>query len=306
MKTFAWPFPGLFQAFFFCLVAVTNSLSPLKISAQLAPVIPPETSTYEADKIQLLRVTTFGNREINLPAEVQNGTLQVKNDMLENDIAKLEGRQPDMGRLAIDNFVLAERKKAARVATIFSRVWSSAGNQRLRAELAPLDGSLDAAISKCEPKDQEGKAGEFATLEDAKEACTDLEQISETVSKYSVPTPPGWPSIFAQDSLYKKRAGYGFLQADTAQLRRDKALSVVEKYKRSLITTDEGLLAQDQGIWLIEISDQNTTAFNVKYPSQQMADSAELLQSLKDFRQQIITENARYRAELMSSSRPHR
>lgn len=306
MQILAWPCSGLLQACVISVFAAPSVLASPQNSTQVAPARPVENSAYEVDRQQLLRVTTFGNREINLPMKLSNAELQIKNDKLDLDIAKLEGSEPDMDRLAIDSYLLAKRQQAISIATIFARAWSPRADQHLQLDLAPFDDKFDAAVSDCQPKDEDGKTGQFATIEDARAGCADLQEIYDHVSKLSVASPPSWPSVFAQDPLYKTRAGYALLQADLAQLKRDKALLVALKYKRILITSDENLLGADHEIWLVELSDQNVAAFNAKYPEQRMADSADLLQSLKTFHGQILAENTRYRAAIIPHPGKHR
>src|ERR1017187_5578887 len=73
------------------VLSILIGLSQLVGSAQ-------QETPASPDKNALLRWIRFGYRELNFPPRLQNDALRLKNHLLENDIARLEGRDMDLVR----------------------------------------------------------------------------------------------------------------------------------------------------------------------------------------------------------------
>ena len=67
--------------------------------------------TSEEERLRQMR---YGFRKLNLPTQLKNDEMQLSNDGLENDLAKMEGRRKKLDRVAIDQFMV-DQARAARV-----------------------------------------------------------------------------------------------------------------------------------------------------------------------------------------------
>jgi hypothetical protein len=288
------------------MVFLSAAVLPLEASAQAAATANRDNSTtIEADKQRLLRTINFGNRELLLPLQLHNDELAITNDKLDINNSKLEDRTPDTGRLVIDQYELEESKATIELATTFAQVWSMGGDPDLQGQLAEFDRKLDDANQKCHPEHDAQHPVTFETIEDVQTACSDLNALNVAVEKYHIATPNGWLSVFKNDPGFKGRVGFAFFTADTRQLKRDEASLVTPKIKKELIRQDQSLIRSDKQIWLVEISSQDTVAFNARHPDHPMAGGNEIMDMMMKFRQNTAEIGERFRNAVLKGHNPN-
>jgi hypothetical protein len=251
----------------------------------------------KADKERLLRKIHFGNRELHLPSQLQNDELQVANDGLENDTARLEGQEQDSARITIDRYLVEQTKAAIQISNSFALVWSKDGDKELQRKLSEAEAQFDIANDNCHPHSESGRV-RFERLEEAEAACASLHQIYVAVSRYQINT-TNVPSIFKDDAVHATRTGYKLLMADSQQLKLDMAGRFRQDVKKALINNDQALINMDRMIWLQEILHADTIQFNAKHPEHPMADTVDLVKMTLQLRQQIATLNAEERRKLL-------
>jgi hypothetical protein len=112
-------------------------------------------------------------RDLNLPLQLENDNLRVKNDQLDIDIAKLQGKRHASVKLQIDQYVVETTERAIAVSNYVYRALSQPDKSEppeRRAKLLEVEKRLDRIAEACH-------AGALAakTLADAQSACADLD-----------------------------------------------------------------------------------------------------------------------------------
>jgi hypothetical protein len=251
--------------------------------AALAEGGTPPTSA-DKDAEALVRKVRFGNRELALPSALRVDQLQLAGDGLDNDIAQLEGRDKDLARITIDQFVIEHDKAAIQVSNWFAVIWSKTGDKELQDKLRETEKQFDEAQEKCRPHRDKREA--FETLEEAEAACSGLHEIYRTVSQYHINSSVT-PSVFKDDTARRTRAGYKLLMADELQSRVDAASHRPEKIKKDLIRYDQLLIDTDKLIWLQEILDADTVKYNAEHKEHPMAASVDFEKMLIGYRRDL-------------------
>jgi hypothetical protein len=226
-----------------------------------------------------IRRTSFGFRELNLPKQLENDELALKNDHLSNDIAQRQGKRGDVTRIAVDQFMIDQDKAALELSEKFAEIWSytidrdtmkvtvgNNGNKELQAKFGALERRFDDADRECHGErltDPELPAPK--TVKEAEARCANLREIysavmqsttastaSTSVSKgrtfASVPAEPGGCVSEVDEMPYSanvESAAHKLVrqEKDNAQQRCDTILLAMKresaKCKHVAATTDE-------------------------------------------------------------------
>jgi hypothetical protein len=236
------------------------------------------------DKDALLRWIRFGYRELNLPPRLQNDDLRLKNHLLDNDIARLEGQDMDLVRTTIDRYVIDQDKIAIKVANWFAQAWSSTGNTDLQLKLFDVEGRFDDAIEQCRP-DSSGDAEDAVTLEEVEGRCRNLHDIELAVRQYGIKVSVPPPTVFKHTNTLM--TGEKLLRADKMRLALDMATHRPTRINKLLIDGDQRLIGLDKLIWLLELSYENTVKSNKAHPETPVAIDLDLVTSTTNLRQQV-------------------
>jgi hypothetical protein len=240
--------------------------------------------TYAAEQEeQDNRSIRFGEREIQLRQLLRIDETNLETAAIENEIARRDGTPQDLTRFEINRFLVAQDKIAIKVSNLLARVWYRSGNKELQPKLFDIEKQLfDEAHKKC---NYQSKDPIYFHLEDAENACADLDQIYETVSHYEIKGELV-PSFFAESSTSPKMYAK-WLRADILQLKKDSATIIPAKIqirneKEKLILDDQSLIDVDEMIWNITLIDETVVKHNKAHPDDPLASTTEFTQNLTE------------------------
>ncbi len=144
-----------------------------------------------------LRQMRYGFRSLNLPKQLENDELALKNDNLRNDIARQEGRRKDSTRIAVDIFMIEQDRAAVQIMNRFAEFWSYTidenmhvtvgdnGSKEMQRKFAAVEIRLDPAIDECHKRADSSPYNYIVpkTLEEAEARCASLHEIYLTITK---------------------------------------------------------------------------------------------------------------------------
>jgi hypothetical protein len=112
-------------------------------------------------------------RDLNLQLQLENDNLRVKNDKLDIDIAKLQGKRHGSVKLQLDKYDVETTERTIAISNYLYRAILQPGKSeplRLRTKLLEMDKRLERIADACH-------AGTLAakTLADAESACAELD-----------------------------------------------------------------------------------------------------------------------------------
>jgi hypothetical protein len=212
---------------------------------------------------------------------------------LKNDLARLNGTPEDLTQIEIDRFLVAQDKIATKVTNLLARVWYRSGNKELQPKLFDIEEQLfDEAYKKCNPPSE---APIYSHLEDAENACADLENIYATVSHYKIKGEPVL-SFFTETSSSPKTYAK-WLRDDIMQLKKDSAIAIPAKIeirnkKEELILHDEIVIEGDEVLWNSELRNEMVAKHNQAHPEDTFAspENRSLADAAISFRQALLKE----------------
>ncbi len=187
---------------------------------------------------------SFGFRELNLPKQLANDELVLKNDELRNDIAYRKGKRKDLARIALDTFMIEQDRAAIELMNRFAEIWaytidhdtmkitvSGNGDRDLQAKFSEVEKRFDGANDECH-KHSDSPPFDYAakTAEEAQARCADLRQIYLAVLPKAAPVQqasagaPGAPGGCVSD--VEEIPYYAIVESDdhkSARQNKDKA-----------------------------------------------------------------------------------
>ena len=124
--------------------AKPKAATPKSATQKPAPAV-------EDDREHLTRRIRLGSRELNLPSQLQNEEIKLAISKLENNTARLEGREQDSARITIDGYLIEQSKAAIQVSNSFAQVWAKDGDKELQRQLAQDEAQFDSENNACHP-----------------------------------------------------------------------------------------------------------------------------------------------------------
>jgi hypothetical protein len=251
-----------------------------------------QTYTIEQEE-QDSRSVRFGHRELTLAVELRNDELQLKNDGLDNEIARLQGDAENSVRIIVDRFLVEQDKAAIEIAGKLNRVWHWRSNAGLQAKLYDVEKQgFDDAQLRCRPDHApDVSRPNFDTLGEAETACSDLHTIYLMVSRYQIKGEPV-PSLFSRSST---TVGAKLLHDDTAQKKKDMESRLPAEIKNRLVSTETFLIEMDKTLWLTEITHDNVLKHNAAHPDELWADVSGVMDIVNEARQKLLTVVSEFR-----------
>ena len=133
-------------------------------------------------KEERLAETRRAFRRLTLPLQLKDDELELSNDRLELDIAKLKGKHQDPTKFRIAVLVVGETKRAIQISEKIERIISQSDDPATkdqRIKFASLEQRLDKLIEACHSGALAAK-----TVQEAQTACASLDSIyQEAMSK---------------------------------------------------------------------------------------------------------------------------
>ena len=245
-----------------------------------------------------IRQMAFGFRELNLPIQLNNDELALKNDELSNDMAYHEGRRKDMARIAVDTYMIEQDRAAIEIMNRFADIWSysidhdtmkvtvgDTGNKDLQRKFSEIERRFDAANDECHKHADSAPYDHTVpkTVKEAEARCASFREIYLAV----IPGATSEPHTFA--SVPGKTGGcVGELEEvsyiatvessnhkiarqnkDKAQQRCDEALSAMKqeaaKCQKVAASTDETDAGQTERFACVEEEKRLSAVGDVRY-----------------------------------------
>lgn len=254
------------------------------------PASTTETYTKEQEE-QDSRKLAFAWRELEESGALSNWNLMVENDRLDNQIADLQGGNPNSEKLDTDKTYAARAKEASDIQTAFTDFWFVSRDAVKQNQSRDAEGRFDEAIKKCFPA--EGDA--VTSLAQANQNCHDLHEIYtliEPMMNEDV-TPI---SLFYEPAPVHPTEAQRLMSKDATRMRLDAASKWSSKAKRMILATDSIVLNTDKQLRIIEWNDSMVARHNRAHPDHLLANDSALHDLLLKHRSTMLSLNEKARS----------
>lgn len=257
-----------------------------------------------------IRQMSFGFRSLNLPKQLENDELALKNDQMSNDIAQRQGKRRDLTPTAVDRYMIEQDKAALELMDRFAEIWSytidrdtmkvtvgNSGNRELQAKFAVLERRFDDADRECHGERLGERLTNAKTVKEAETRCANLRDIYSAVIK----TPStASTSVSTARTYVSAPAEQGGCVSEVDEIPYSAS---VESTAHKLAREKKDNAQQRCNRILLEMKQQSTKCKNVAATTDETdADQTERFACVQEEKRLSAIGNARY-AELNSAVR---
>lgn len=261
--------------------------TPLRQQALKLAVIT-ETYTTEQEE-QDKRKLAFAWRELDLFSNLKNRNLEVDNDVLANQIAEIQGGNPDLERLEADKGYAVSAKEAADIQSAFTDFWFASPDENKQNQSSDAERRFDEAIKECFPEQDAA-----TSVVEANHKCQALHEIYELldplINKSTKPI-----SLFDEPPTKHPTAAQRLLSEDSMRMRFDMAAKRSSKAKKMTLATDAIVLSTDKQLRIVEWNDSMVTRHNRVHPDHPLANDSALHDQLLKLRSTMLSLNEKTR-----------
>lgn len=258
-----------------------------------------QTATYTAEQEAAdRRFVSFAQRELALDMHTGNADLQVKNDNLEIEIAKLRHLKPPT-RLAADEYLSQQMQDALAISKKLAFAWYGEGGEKLQEQGTPVEADLDAAISGCigEHNPNTPKPKVAPTLAYVKQRCSKLAKLYDEYAPYPSET-QNPPSMFSLDKAEgEPTAAQKLMEEDRRDVLRY-TFSSDAKQVKTLLVGAQLRLSLAKSMRLMELTSDSIHKHNAAHPDKLQADVTDIIKSMMEYHQKLASMDDDYRSEV--------
>jgi hypothetical protein len=250
------------------------------------------TETYTTDQEeQDNRKLAFAWRELEVSGALSNWNLLVENDRLENQIADLQGGDPNQEKFETDKAFAARAKEASEIQSAFTDFWFVSRDAVKQNQSREAESRFDGAIKKCFPEEQDS----VTSLAKANQNCHDLYEIN-TLIEPMINKNIASISLFHEPTTAHPTAAQRLMSEDSTRMRLDTSSKKPSNAKKMILVTDIIVLNTDRQLRIIEWNDSMVARHNRAHPDHLLANDSALHDHLLKLRSTMLSLNERTRS----------